>query len=76
MRGHMQTLLLYDKRGNQHRVYVNQEWIDASSMDGEAKIPGLKTIRLRDGTPLNFVDDQTFKNVVTGELLTRTPKKQ
>jgi hypothetical protein len=71
----MQFLLLYDGRGNQYRAYIDQECIDASSMDGVAKIPGLKTIRLRDGTPLNYVDDQTFKNALTGELLTRAPKK-
>ena len=69
----METLTLYGEDGTQHRAFVHQERIDASSMDGVASIPGMKTIRLQDGTPLNYVDDQTFKNVVTGELLSRTP---
>jgi len=69
----METLTLYGEDGTQHPAFVHQERIDASSMDGVASIPGMKTIRLQDGTPLNYVDDQTFKNVVTGELLSRTP---
>ena len=69
----METLTLYGEDGTQHRAFVHQERIDASSMDGVASIPGMKTIRLQDGTPLNYVDDQTFKNVVTEELLSRTP---
>jgi hypothetical protein len=35
-------------------------------------MPGLKTVRLQDGTHLNYVDENTFKNAVTGELLSRT----
>jgi hypothetical protein len=49
------------------------ERIDASSM-GTGSIPGLKTIRLQDGTPLNYVDDNTFKNAATGDYsLARHP---
>jgi hypothetical protein len=72
----METLTLYAEDGTQYRAFVHQERIDASSMDGVASIPGMQTIRLRDGTPLNYVDNETFKNAVTGELLTRTPKKK
>lgn len=70
----MQILLLYDERGTQYRAYVNQEWIDASSMDWVAKIPGMKTIHLQDGTPLNCIDDRTYKNALTGEVLSTTQK--
>jgi hypothetical protein len=68
-------LTLYGEDGTHYRALVHQGRIDTSSMDGVSSIPGLKTIRLQDGTPLNYVDDETFKNVVTGELLSRTPKK-
>jgi hypothetical protein len=42
-------------------------------LDGEADFTsGLKTARLEHGPALNFVDENTFENVVTGELLSRT----
>ncbi len=72
----METLTLYADDGSQHRAFIHQERINTSSMDGVGSIPGLKTIRLADGTPLNYVDEQTFKNVATGQLLSRTPKKR
>ena len=72
----METLVLYGEDGTPHRAFVHQEHIDASSMDGVGSIPGMKTIRLQDGTPLNYVDDNTFKNPVTGELLSRTLRKR
>jgi len=67
----METLWLYGKDGTQHRAYIHQERIDTSSMDGPSSTPGQKTCRLADGTPLNYVDENTFKNVLTGELLSR-----
>jgi hypothetical protein len=69
----METLLLYGEDGTQHRAFVHQERLNVSSMNGVGSIPGMKTIRLQDGTPLNYVDDQTFANAVTGELLSRMP---
>jgi|GEM_PF-3602190 len=72
----METLTLYAEDGTQYRALVHQERINTSSMDGVSSIPGMKSIRLQDGTPLNYVDNETFKNAVTGELLSRTPKKK
>ena len=69
----METLWLYGEDGTRHPAFVNQERIDTSSMGGPSSIPGLKTVMLDDGTPLNYVDDSTFKNPVTGELLSRKP---
>jgi hypothetical protein len=34
-----------------------------------------KGARLQDGTHLDYVDENTFKNTVTGELLSRERKK-
>ena len=72
----METILLYGEDGTQHRAFVHQERIDTSSMNSVGSISGLKTIRLQGGTPLNYIDEQTFQNVATGELLSRTPKKR
>jgi len=69
----MDTLTLYGADGSQHRAFINQERISTTHMQGVGSIAGMKTIQLVDGTPLNYVDDQTFKNAVTGELLSRTP---
>jgi hypothetical protein len=72
----METLWLYGEDGTRHRAFVRQERIDTSSMDGTGSIPGLKTVTLEDGTPLNNVDEKTFKNPITGELLSLFPKAQ
>jgi hypothetical protein len=69
----MESLWLYGKDGTRHRALVHQDRISTSSMDGPSSIPGLKTCNLEDGTPLNYVDENTFKNPITGELLSRTP---
>lgn len=72
----METLWLYGEDGTRHRAFVSQERIDTSSMEGTSSIPGLKTCALEDGTPLNYVDEKTFKNPITGELLSLSPKTQ
>jgi hypothetical protein len=69
----METLTLYGEDGTQHRAFVRQERIPTTHMQGVGSIPGMKTIQLADGTQLNSMDERTFKNAVTGELLSRTP---
>lgn len=59
--------------GAPHRAYVEQERIPTSTMGGPSSIPGMKSCRLEDGTPLNYVDENTFKNPITGEVLSRKP---
>jgi hypothetical protein len=72
----MEALTVYAEDGTQHRAFVHQERTSTSHMQGTGSIAGMNTIQLADGTPLNYVDDQTFKNAVTGELLSSTPKKR
>ncbi len=59
-----------DSSGRNHPGYIVQDWIDASSHHGEACVPGQREAFLEDGTRLDYVDRDTFKNVITGELLT------
>ena len=68
----LESFWLYGKDGAKHRAYIHQERVNASSLDGPDLILGPKTARLATGPALNFVDDNTFKNIVTGELLTRS----
>ena len=68
----VESFWLYGKDGAKHRAYIHQERVNASSLDGPDSILGPKTARLATGPALNFVDDNTFKNIVTGELLTRS----
>ena len=68
----VESFWLYGKDGAKYRAYIHQERNPASSMDGTGSILGPRTARLATGPALNFVDDNTFKNVVTGELLTRS----
>jgi len=66
------TIWLTGTDGSKYRAFIEPERIDTSSFAGSSSIPGLKSARLEDGTPLNYVDENTFKNPVTGELLRRT----
>ena len=66
----VESFWLYGKDGAKYRAYIHQERNLASSLDDPDSRP--KTARLATGPALNFVDDNTFKNVVTGELLTRS----
>ena len=67
----VESFWLYGKDGAKYRAYIHQERISASSLDGPGSILGPKTARLANGPALNFVDDNTFQNAATGELLTR-----
>jgi hypothetical protein len=67
----MSTILLYGQNGVQYQAHSLESRIDVSTLDGFGSIAGLSTVRLADGTPLNFVDENTFKNVLTGEMLSR-----
>lgn len=60
-----ESFWLYGKDGAKYRAYIHQERI------GPGSILGPKTARLANGPALNFVDDNTFENAATGELLTR-----
>ena len=54
------------------RLYVYQDVIDAGSMDDpHATLLGMKRIVTGQGQNVNFIDDNTFKIVVTNEVLTR-----
>ena len=68
-------IVLYDNNGKPHPAYILQHWIDASSQDGEQVIPGQMECHLVDGAALNYVDENAFKNVITGEILTRRRTK-
>jgi hypothetical protein len=58
-----ETLWLYGKDGAKHRAYMTQDHIDTSDLSGHSSISGLKTAKLQDGTPLNFVDENTFRRL-------------
>lgn len=63
---------LYGKDGTRFQAHiVHKARIDTSSNDGNSSLPGSKMCLLHDGTPLTYIDGNTFKNVLTGELLSR-----
>jgi hypothetical protein len=67
----IESVWLYGEDGTKYLAHLHQAKIKASSFDGSAFILGAKTGVLEDGTPLNFLDPDTFKNAATGELLSR-----
>jgi hypothetical protein len=68
-------MILYGKDGTQYQAHSSRSRIDVSSMEGFGSIAGLGTVRLADGTPLNVIDENTFQNVLTDEVLLRIPPK-
>ena len=68
-----ESFWLYAKDGARYQAHIYHVRIDTSHLDGKpSSMPGLKTVRLQDGTHLNYVDENTSKNAATGELLSRT----
>jgi hypothetical protein len=65
--------VLYGKDGTRYQAHSAQSRHDVSTLSTRGSIAGLTTVRLADGTPLNYVDADTFQNVITNELLSRTP---
>lgn len=67
-------LLLYKRDGEKVIAFsLPADRIDVSTLDGFGSIAGLGTVRLADGTPLNVIDSNTFRNLLTDEVLFRIP---
>jgi hypothetical protein len=65
---------LYDQRGIKHGVYVSRHWYHLTNFDtGQVRAlrPAGREFRLDDGTLLESVNETTFRNSRTGELLHR-----
>jgi hypothetical protein len=62
-----------DEKGRTIKVFEYQEMIDATSLSDPHRkyVPGLKRLQLEDGGAVNFIDDNTFEIVATGEKITR-----
>ncbi len=68
----IESFWLYGKPGTRYRAHIYQDSIETSAMPGSSSLGGKKTALLEDGALLHQVDENTFKNTVTGELLSRT----
>ena len=51
-----------------HAVEIGSS-IDTSNFDGESSVRGLSSFRLTDGRALNYIDENMFLLVQTGEVL-------
>ena len=68
----IESFWLYGKPGTRYRAHIYQDSPETSGMNGSSSSGGKKTAMLEDGPLLDQVDEGTFKNTVTGELLSRT----
>ena len=68
----IESFWLYGKPGTRYRAHIYQDSIETPAMPGSSSLGGKKTALLEDGALLHQVDENTFKNTVTGELLSRT----
>lgn len=72
MREVMERFQVRGEDGAVYDVEIQQNRGDETLLDGTPHTThGLKEAVLADGRRLNFVDDDTFKIVVTGEVVTR-----
>lgn len=61
-----------DEAGRQYTVVEYQIFTGIAGVDGTMRwAGGTKDLRLRDGTDLNFVDENTFEIVQTGKIIRR-----
>lgn len=60
------------ENGSVVKVSEYQEMIDATSAIDKVRkyLPGLKRLQLEQGGAVNFIDENTFEVVATGEKLT------
>ena len=65
------SFLVYKDDGTALRVLVIRSRVNTSTLDGPSSIEGLPQLQLEDGTPLNVIDENTFKIVTTGERVRR-----
>lgn len=55
--------------GSEHTIIEYQEIIESQTMTGHHSVPGLKTLRDSRGRHCNFIDDDTFEIVETGQTV-------
>lgn len=56
--------------GKEYVIIEDQEYIDTSSHDdANAKTPGLRSLRTVEGLDVNRIDSETFKIVITNEIV-------
>ena len=62
-----------DEEGNEYTVFEYQEVMEKRSMTGPSEWikTGPRWFRLRNGNPVNQVDDNTFKIATTDKILKR-----
>ena len=57
--------------GETYTVHEYQEFIESRTQGGVDWIPGMKELRLNDGSRVNYIDENTFEIVQTGATLKR-----
>ena len=69
----LERFMAIDGLGNEYMVLIHQEFIESRAMGREPQwIPGLKSIELSNGDPVNFIDKNTFLIVKSGRKITRS----
>ena len=62
----IESFWLYGKPGTRYRAHIYQDSIETPAMPGSSSLGGKKKALLEDGALLRQVDENTFKNTVTG----------
>lgn len=57
--------------GTTYEVNEFQEYVDASSFDGEDWIEGLKRLELKDGSRVHYIDEDTYRIVGSDMIIRR-----
>jgi len=58
--------------GREYTVVETQEFISTASFENpDGEVAGMKDLTTTTGLHLNFIDNQTFKIVATGEIVRR-----
>ncbi len=58
-----------DENGNEYELSVYQKIVEARTRGGTHRMPGMKRISTSDGLSVNRIDDDTYKIVLTDQIL-------
>lgn len=66
----IERIVAESKNGKKFNVNIYQEFTNFSPLNGPSRlVPALKRAALDDGSPVNFIDDHSFKIVLTDEII-------
>ena len=76
MREEIDRIACVGDDGESYTVIMYQRYKQFRGFDGNSWVPGMKEAELPNGDPVNYIDDNTFKIVLSDVVLQRLEFKE